>query len=162
MVEQSSLKCSSGKDKKKKKSHLSAHNDPTALIFGTIYPIRVKQYIWNVFITTKVNKKISSVQLNWVSLQSIQHRQPCHLSLLVASTAGWQQRGSLWGGGGVRWRGTWTFATQWTSWSYKGWWTKRRRFLGVWFWRIKDFSVWKHVGFHKSMCWINHTWEGPV
>lgn len=150
-----------GKAKKTQKtSHLSALNDPTTLIFGIICPIRVQRYIFNVFIATKVNKKIAFLQLNWVSLQSIQHRQPCHLSLPVVSTAGWQQRGSLWGGGWVRWRGTWTSATQWTSWSYMGWWTKRRRFLGAWFWRMKDFRF--QVGFYKSMRWINHTWEGPV
>lgn len=46
-----------------------------------------------------------------------------------------------------------------------GWWTKRRTFLADWFWKI-FISVskkrFKYVFFYKSMCWVNHTWEGPV
>lgn len=58
---------------KKKKSHLLALNDPTALIFGIIRPIRVQRYILNVFIAMKVNKKIAFLQLDRVSLSRCQY-----------------------------------------------------------------------------------------
>lgn len=51
---------------------------------------------------------------------------PSRLFLLVKSTTGFRRRAALESVGSVQWKATWICATQWTSWSYRGSWTRRR------------------------------------
>lgn len=91
--------------------------------------------------------------------------------LPVGSTTGWQWRGQQWWGWWVRWRGTWIFATRWTSWSYRGWWTRRTRSQGALRWYKIYIHIIDGIGHRIATCLLDssnniflkwRTWEGPV